>query len=472
MHYTFSRLSCVVHLNIRSFSFIFLSFVSLTQVKFIKWIFRAFGHAILIYVITFSTLGQDVAGPDGMNHGLAYTSTIIYMSVVILATLRILLDVASISIIHEIVLFFSFWGYLFIQYTLSLVVSLNPDLYGVVAHAYTTLSTWLIVLLTVLTPILFDAAFLAIRREWFPSYVDIVQERQHMNENELKILDRDYHASETVLQVRTSEKVTRRAKQNAKLITKVQAALHRSSVLKTQQYTDALMYMLLRYQNMSGSAFDATSTKEVMKEFDKKFKKQRSKSKEMNLNKQEDEKEEEEEEEDEEEDEEEKGGEGGGRVVKFGRDRTEEERLEEMAAAKRRREATIEADQQRKSRMIGRTGSRINEEKFRHSIDSDIREDVAAARSAVDSLQDRFHRNPLAASESDLGTGMGAVSPPSQLMDDDDDDEDDDEEIKEQKRKKKQRGVAGATAAPRETDSGRGKEKAKGKKKFPIARGR
>lgn len=159
--------------------------------KFMKWCARAVLHSALLFWVAHESL-TGISDGSGKNNGLFYESTVVYTCVVLLATLRIFLELVNINFFDWLFIGLSFFGYFPVLFAASQMLTFNQaasDLFGLVAIMYASPNAWLTIVISVSTPILVDGALLAIKREWRPTYVDIMQERQRMSPTQLEKVD-------------------------------------------------------------------------------------------------------------------------------------------------------------------------------------------------------------------------------------------------------------------------------------------
>lgn len=156
---------------------------------FYTWVGRAFWHSLIIYFFCYGSLGVvDVSRADGLTNGMWYFSTVAYTCVVMVATLRILLEFNSMTVIHHFFVWLSFFGYYFVLWLINLGPVLDFDMIGLIPRIYGSGITWLVILLVVAIPILIDFTVYAILREFKPTIVQIMQEREKMKKEDLNML--------------------------------------------------------------------------------------------------------------------------------------------------------------------------------------------------------------------------------------------------------------------------------------------
>jgi hypothetical protein len=96
------------------------------------WVTRALAHGCLIFFIAYLALGYDnVALRDGREHGLYFVAATIFISVVLVATFIIMLNMDSITVLHIASIVFSLFSLFFILIVFSVVPDFNATLYGV-----------------------------------------------------------------------------------------------------------------------------------------------------------------------------------------------------------------------------------------------------------------------------------------------------------------------------------------------------
>jgi phospholipid-translocating ATPase len=104
---------------------------------FFMWMIRAAWNSLWVYGIIYASVGlMDVSGRNGQGHGLWLTSTLVYTAVVLLVTLRILLEAHSINVFIAAVVAISFVLYFPIVFFANTLQRINPNLYGVFGELF------------------------------------------------------------------------------------------------------------------------------------------------------------------------------------------------------------------------------------------------------------------------------------------------------------------------------------------------
>ena len=234
--------------------------------KFFKWMLRGVLHAILIFYFAYYCFEYDLTGNSGQTAGLWFHSTVVFTCIVWLSTFRLLLETVNITWFHIIFVGASFLLYLPIIVGLNYFLSLNPDLYGVVNEMLSSPLFWLYALFTVGTPILIDAGLLAIKREYNPTYSDILQEAEMLGTIGVGEEDNEVHVKQ-----RSNTKVTAKDKDAKKRLKspKDNADDEDGEGADESRANAAILHMISRMQNLSGSAFDATHMKSIMQEYER-----------------------------------------------------------------------------------------------------------------------------------------------------------------------------------------------------------
>ena len=253
---------------------------------FINWILRAAWNAIVIFFVVVWSIGDtDVSGSSGQNHGLWLTSTVVYSVIVFLPTIRILLECQSINVFVLFFIICSFCGYFPVVLLCSHLQSVNPNLYGTFDHIFSDGFIWCVIIFATSIPLLVDVSVWSLSREYRPSYIDVLQERQRLPRAEvLRMEEREYieHQQSNTTRVR-NRAVPQRTQQekDEQLLLKIKKALHQAQQEKSkatansaagaqdsQRRAEALVYTMTRLQNLSGSNFDATPQRGVMSLYD------------------------------------------------------------------------------------------------------------------------------------------------------------------------------------------------------------
>lgn len=206
--------------------------------RFIAWVFRAAWNAVVIFGIVYSAVGwNDVSGWSGQNHGLWLTSTVVYTIVVMLCTFRIFFECQTLNIFIAGIVLFSFGCYFPIVLLCSHLQDLNPNLYGTFQPLFGDGLIWCVIIFGVLFPLLIDGGILAYNREYNPTYLDVLQERQRLSPSEKLRLDQEAERTRNAQTAAAGRSVRNRQvplltqqEKDEKLFAKIKAALE-----KTQQ---------------------------------------------------------------------------------------------------------------------------------------------------------------------------------------------------------------------------------------------
>jgi len=130
-----------------------------TTTTFLTWIARSFSHAAVVFFVGFLCLSvNNVSNEDGREHGLYLVAAAVYMSVVMLASVIIVLDMHSITWLHAFSVLFSFASFFIVVICFSLFNDFNVTLYGVIIRMLSSPTVWLVVLVTTLFPLFIDIA--------------------------------------------------------------------------------------------------------------------------------------------------------------------------------------------------------------------------------------------------------------------------------------------------------------------------
>jgi len=149
------------------------------------WITRAFIHGLVMYFIPWVSLSFDVF-ENGKTGDLWHVSTTVYYCVVLCPTFMILYNMKSITWIHAGALAFSLWSLFLFSYMASILVELNPDLYGVVNKIYSSPRVWFIMILMIMVPLLLELLYRGARYDLRPTFTQILQERYALRRREPK----------------------------------------------------------------------------------------------------------------------------------------------------------------------------------------------------------------------------------------------------------------------------------------------
>lgn len=201
--------------------------------KALSWIVRAIWNAMFIFYLVYRTIGvEDVSGSDGLNNGLWLTSTVIYTIIVLLVTARIFLECQTINAIVALVAIASGAIYFPIVLFCASLRTLNPNLYGTFPHIFNDPIIWLTIIFGVSLPLMVDAAIWALRRDYSPSYVDVLQERQRLSLATRIRMDQEafvsnQHANTARVRTRTVPQLSQQQKDD-KLLQKIRKALQQA----------------------------------------------------------------------------------------------------------------------------------------------------------------------------------------------------------------------------------------------------
>ena len=124
----------------------------------------------------------------GRSHDLWFTSSIMYVIVVILVTLRIGLEFVSWTSVHLFVVALSFFGSFVVIFGVTQFSFINYNMVGVMALVYSSLYAWLVMLLVVSMPLLLDYVFNVVQVLAFPTVLQVLQERERMTDAQLDLL--------------------------------------------------------------------------------------------------------------------------------------------------------------------------------------------------------------------------------------------------------------------------------------------
>eukprot|EP00808_Paulinella_micropora_P011362 g46982.t1 len=138
------------------------------------WILRAILHGFVCLWLTVMAL-EGSADED-----MWWMSMTIYTAVVFYVTLRITLEMITITWIHILGFFCSFLAYFVLMFLLANLPSFIPDLYRVFNHVVVSPFAWLCVLLTMTVPFVMDAALWNIKAATNPKYRHVLREKQRL----------------------------------------------------------------------------------------------------------------------------------------------------------------------------------------------------------------------------------------------------------------------------------------------------
>mmetsp|Transcript_12746 Transcript_12746/g.19092 ORF Transcript_12746/g.19092 Transcript_12746/m.19092 type:complete len:1460 (+) Transcript_12746:82-4461(+) len=224
---------------------------------FFRWVMSAVVHTAIIFFTAFWCLDTNaITFPDGKTHGLWMTSTTIYTIAIVMVSFRLTFEMRSITWIHH----FFFWGslavFVLIAIGLNVLPSFNPDLYFVVFAMWANPQAWLTSILAGSLPLLLDLAIRGVKIELFPSYLDLLRERCHLNTIEEKKMDETYRFAK-----RHSRAQAKKHKQGIdKFKHKLNEATHRRISTHTAHKTqmEKVINTLLRWRDLTGAVLDAT----------------------------------------------------------------------------------------------------------------------------------------------------------------------------------------------------------------------
>jgi phospholipid-translocating P-type ATPase (flippase) len=158
---------------------------------FFAWVAKSFLHGTIIFFLVFGSYGMDenVDSKDGKTHGLAFLGTVGYTIVVLVSNWRILLEYVSITWIHHLFFWLTFFGYFLGVWiwTLPVTQSFNPDMVGVVERMYGS-GAWLVMLVTVTAVMVIEFAIAAYNVQFRPSVSQVLRERERMTPEEVDLL--------------------------------------------------------------------------------------------------------------------------------------------------------------------------------------------------------------------------------------------------------------------------------------------
>lgn len=98
--------------------------------KFSAWMIRAAWNTLLIYALVHLSIAvNDTGGGTGSNHGLFFTSTVVYTAIVLLCSARILLECRTLSAPVVAWVVISIAGYFPVVKICSEMKLVNPSLY-------------------------------------------------------------------------------------------------------------------------------------------------------------------------------------------------------------------------------------------------------------------------------------------------------------------------------------------------------
>jgi len=155
---------------------------------FIEWVVTAFMHALIVFFVPYGALENSVSTGDGKTTGMWFFSTIIYICVVVVASLLLCLEFVTWTSIHHFFVWLSLFGFFFVIWLIGLLENYNQDMFGVIEFIFRSRTAWWAILITVSIPLLASFGVKAFKREFQPTLVDVLQERERMSSSEVKAL--------------------------------------------------------------------------------------------------------------------------------------------------------------------------------------------------------------------------------------------------------------------------------------------
>jgi magnesium-transporting ATPase (P-type) len=230
---------------------------------FFGWVMRAIVHGLILYFLVHGALVSDVADPDGKTHGLWYFSTVIYYAIVVLPSVFIIIEMHTISVLQIFALFSSFGSLFLFTFIMSEILSLDRDLFKVVARLYGDGAFWFSLILVVAIPVLMEIFYRGLRQHLRPSFTQIIREKQ--------LVAPDKQAKKSIKINPNEEKDWVARKPTNKRITKSERtsvalrALNKTTEKKGDHTVDdmemkgGLIRAMLRFRNLTGSSFDSAA---------------------------------------------------------------------------------------------------------------------------------------------------------------------------------------------------------------------
>eukprot|EP00457_Paulinella_chromatophora_P000134 gb/GEZN01000134.1/.p1 GENE.gb/GEZN01000134.1/~~gb/GEZN01000134.1/.p1 ORF type:complete len:1594 (-),score=227.78 gb/GEZN01000134.1/:1866-6419(-) len=148
-----------------------------THKRFFSWIIRAILYSLPSFYISYYATRGSIIGPSGLVNGFMYSSTLTYLVICCTPHLLILLICTTIDLILVGGIILSFI-LIFASFSiLNNLFSVSVDFYGVTNMLYAQPQTWLILLISMSVPLLMEFTFRGFRRDLWPTYAQILQER-------------------------------------------------------------------------------------------------------------------------------------------------------------------------------------------------------------------------------------------------------------------------------------------------------
>jgi uncharacterized membrane protein YgcG len=144
---------------------------------FLGWLVRALLHSFILFFVPYNLIGSTIVTTNGQSTGMWVFSTVVYQCAALIATLIIMFDMISVTIIHVATLVVSVVAMYLLLFPMEEMLSFNPNLYGVVDVVLKSPTCWLTVLMVLTVPTLFEFARRAAKREFKPSLTQVYQER-------------------------------------------------------------------------------------------------------------------------------------------------------------------------------------------------------------------------------------------------------------------------------------------------------
>lgn len=142
--------------------------------KFFAWIIRAFTHALSAFFVPWLSLEyyNNINSHHGTDGGIWFTSTVSFFIVVSLANTIIFFEMASITLLHVIIMLCSWLGFYVFLAAFTSLSKYNPDLYWTFWKILGSPTAWLTLIIGCAFPLMVELAARYTQARFFPEHID------------------------------------------------------------------------------------------------------------------------------------------------------------------------------------------------------------------------------------------------------------------------------------------------------------
>eukprot|EP00462_Mataza_sp_D1_P024450 CAMPEP_0175135858 /NCGR_PEP_ID=MMETSP0087-20121206/8961_1 /TAXON_ID=136419 /ORGANISM="Unknown Unknown, Strain D1" /LENGTH=1356 /DNA_ID=CAMNT_0016418565 /DNA_START=258 /DNA_END=4328 /DNA_ORIENTATION=+ len=260
-------------------------------VKFVKTVLRGLVHALICFWVPYFVVGSDIGDSDGLVSGQAVFTTVVFICLVLLASLSIMLNMTTFTVIHLVFILGSIVSFFVFAALLGMSPNFNGTFYGVMPRIYASAQVWLCILLTVSIPLLMEVYVASLCRHNNPTFTEFLQEKKQRNQQASSIVspytprgnenrsdvvhsvqddhvwkNRKQRGSQPDKQARQFEEARRKLEQ-LQTATARHPSTDKMEPTPGEEYQASLQRVLLRFRNLTGSQFDSAA-KAVYQEHD------------------------------------------------------------------------------------------------------------------------------------------------------------------------------------------------------------